>query len=276
METDNGMRTYWFLVGVLICAAPKSDATSVISFGGGVGIQAFWGPPQYDPQDSYSALCTPTNGTSCTVDFNLNLTDIDNVTRNYQGASTSTIDVGYGHVFLSSTINVINDQNGFHSFGSVNSFGSFQDSITIFAPPGALEPGRIVFVWNCAPALFCSPSSDIGGGDFNSPSQWVSGAPLLFSGRAFITIARGYGSFCPDCPTNLTESIVLDQILVLDASLAPLSGFTYLTASGTAYSVPGGTQIPEPSALLLVGCGVLFGAVVRWQQIAASLGSAAG
>jgi hypothetical protein len=252
------MKTYWMVVTVLTCVAPKSNADVVISFAAAT-IQADWGPPQYAQPDHYGASCTPANGTTCTAGFNLNLTDINNVTRNYQGASTLTIDAGYGHIFLRGTINTIAlDPTGFHSRGAVESHVYFTDSITIFAPPGAPQRGLIFFGWDCGPNPFC-PEGDVIGANGTGDGSWTSGTPVFFSADEFIRMQNGFGAPCgPLCPTDAMTSIVLDKIAIMDSSGVPLSGFTYLTGSSTAYSVAGGTQVPEPSAALLVGCGVLL------------------
>jgi hypothetical protein len=239
------------LLGVRLLPAATIEANADT-----YGPIASWGSapgaPGFQPPGSFrgpGCLDTHDQSAVCTSSYDLDLTDTSGVVHSLHATATATTTTTYGSIRVIAAVSPIEMPSGFQGYGAAQAWGMFEDTITIYS---TTANGVLVARWNRERELDEAVLVD-----YTTFTNWSSGVPVFFGAQAYVAAERGFGSFKLP-PFNSANLILLDITVALDFSGTPLSNFSYSTESGTPYNVIGGTFVPEPSSLVLVGAGMLL------------------
>jgi len=241
------------LFGARLLAAATIQANALTSVNASWGLPP--GSPGFQPSGSFnSPMCQDTRdqSASCKSSYYLDLTDTLGVSHSLDAMATATTTTTYGSISVTASVSPIDMPSGFRGYGQAQAWGSFSDRITIYS---TAAHGVLVSSWNLPRQTPPGPIQV----QYGTIIAWTSGVSVPID--AMIGIGTENGAKVLGWPSALSLNLtLLDMKVYLDGSSpsSQLLGFYYSTESGTPYNVIGGTLVPEPSSLALVGAGMLL------------------
>ena len=181
-----------------------------------------------------------------------------------QGSARAEVSVSFG-----STFSFFDANCGGTNTCDVTGGASFSDTITIFGTSGTLQAALTV-VHQRQDEGFIEGTFQLGTfhGAFSNAfcenclptaaSGFSDGIPIMIGA----TTDGGARDFLPQDPLNgagnAQSLIAFRNFGVIDASGQPLSGFRYVSESGTDYGIGGGVFVPDPSSTAFAAGGLLL------------------